>query len=112
MQARLTKRLENMDALRKLIEDGSVSEDRWEQVHQMVNNDDIPSAVVDSGATSSCGLKSDPFHHTGEPSHKVFYQPDGQTMAASEQVKLKHEVREPARTVDIVPELKNNSLLS
>ena len=36
----------------------------------------------------------------------------GKTTAASTQAKLYHDVREPAKTVDMVPELKHNSLIS
>ena len=38
--------------------------------------------------------------------------PTGETTLASTQAKLHHKVREPARTVDMVPALKHNSLLS
>ena len=38
--------------------------------------------------------------------------PTGDTTTASNQALLKHKVREPARTVDMVPELAHNSLLS
>ena len=36
----------------------------------------------------------------------------GKTTAASAQSKLYHDVREPAKTVDMVSELKHNSLIS
>ena len=78
----------------------------------MVDKGEMRSAVMDSGATSSCGLTDDPFLQTNEPSGKIFYQPDGTKVPASNKAKLMHEVREPARTVDMVPDLKNNSLLS
>ena len=60
--------------------------------HQMVDNNNIASAIVDSGATSSCGLKDDPFHHTNEPSRKIFAQPDGKKLPAANKAKLKHDL--------------------
>ena len=50
--------------------------------------------------TSSCGKTGDNL----EPTNKL----SGKTTKA----KLKHDVREPAKTVDMVPGLKNNSLIS
>ena len=38
--------------------------------------------------------------------------PNGNTTKASKEAKLHHDVREPAKTVDIVPELQHNSLIS
>jgi len=74
------------------------------------NNRD--SAVYDSGATSSCGRTTDNFIPTATKSNKVFHLPTGHTTKASTQSKLHHEVREPARTIDILPDLKHNSLIS
>ena len=36
----------------------------------------------------------------------------GETTAVSTQAKLYHDVREPAKTVDMVPQLQHNSLIS
>ena len=38
--------------------------------------------------------------------------PTGETTSASTQAKLFHDVREPAKTVDMVPQLQHNSLIS
>ena len=38
--------------------------------------------------------------------------PTGETTASSTQAKLYHDVREPEKTVDMVPQLKHNSLIS
>ena len=70
------------------------------------------SAVFDTGATSSCGREGDDFIPTNQPSNKVFHVPTGHVTRASMQAKLHHKVREPARTVDMVPGLKHNSLIS
>ena len=49
---------------------------------------------------------------TREKSNKIFYMPTGTTAPASVKAKLHHMVREPARTLDMVPNLKHNSLMS
>ena len=69
-------------------------------------------AVFDSGATSNCGMVGDDFILTEEKSHKIFNMPTGTTEPASVKAKLYHSVRDPARTVDMVPDLKHNSLMS
>ena len=38
--------------------------------------------------------------------------PTGETKAASTQAKLYHDVHEPAKTVDMAPQLQHNSLIS
>ena len=70
------------------------------------------SAVFDSGATSNCGMVGDNFILTNEVSSKIFHMPTGDTTKASTIAKLHHKLREPARTVDMVPALKHNSLIS
>ena len=70
------------------------------------------SAVYDSGATSHCGRQGDDFEPTEELSHKVFHLPNGDTAKASTRAKLHLKLRDPARTVDMVPDLKHNSLIS
>ena len=70
------------------------------------------SAVYDTGATSTCGMVGDDFEETNEISNKIFCMPTGDTTPASTIAKLHHDVREPARTVDMVPALKHNSLIS
>ena len=70
------------------------------------------SAVFDTGATSTCGMVGDDFEETEEKSSKVFHMPTGETTPASTISKLHHGVREPAKTVDMVPALKHNSLIS
>ena len=90
----------------KLISNGNISPEDWAVFK------DTMSAVFDSGATSNCGREGDEYIPTNKKSTKVFHLPTGHTTAASMQAKLHHQVREPARTVDIVPGLKHNSLLS
>ena len=57
-------------------------------------------------------MVGDDFILTEEKSHKIFNMPTGTTAPASFKAKLHHSVREPARTVDMVPDLKHNSLMS
>ena len=72
----------------------------------------IPSGISDTGATSSAGKPGDPFSHTNTPSNKVFHLPTGGTATATTQAKLLHKVREPARSVDMVPSLAEHTLIS
>ena len=57
-------------------------------------------------------MVGDDFILTEEKSHKIFNMPMGTTAPASVKAKLHHSVREPACTVDMVPDLKHNSLMS
>ena len=57
-------------------------------------------------------MLGDPFIHTGQKSTKVFALADGHPTPATTIAKLEHQVREPAQTVDMVPDLANQSLLS
>ena len=68
--------------------------------------------VFDSGTTSNFGMVGDDFILIEEQSHKIFNMPTGPTALASVKAKLHHSVREPARTVDMVPYFKHNSLMS
>ena len=77
-----------------------------------VLNGTIPSAVSDTGATSSAFLKEDPSIPTGCVSSAVFHLPNGAVAPATTVNKLLHNVRSPARNVNIVPSLVENSLLS
>ena len=70
------------------------------------------TAVFDSGATSNFVVVGDNFVLTEEKSIKNFHMPTGTTAQASAKAKLHHSKREPVRTVDMVPNLKHNSLMS
>jgi hypothetical protein len=76
-----------------------------------VLNGTIPSAFSDTGATSSAFLKKDPSRATGKLSTTVFYLPDGTIAPATTRNKLLH-VCEPARSINIIPALVENFLLS
>jgi hypothetical protein len=72
----------------------------------------IPSAVSNMGATSHALLPSAPSITMGERSQAVFHLPNGATAAATIINKLHLNVRKPARSVNIVPALVENSPLS
>ncbi len=77
-----------------------------------VLNGTIPSAVSNTGTISHALLLLAPSIPTGIPSKVVFHLPNGTTAAASTVNKLLHNVREPTQSVNIVPTLANNSLIS
>jgi len=82
-------------------------------MHTGVLNGTIPSAVIDTGATSSAFLKDEePSIPTGRISSAVFHFPNGTIAPATTLNKLLHNIRAPARDANIVPSLVENSLLS
>ena len=86
------------------------------ELKQGVLDGSIPSAIADSGATSSIGTKRDKkrnvFVATGRQSDKAFCMPNGKVEEASNMDELQHDVRHPAKDVHIVPGIKCDSLLS
>ena len=54
----------------------------------------------------------DPYMPTGIKSHKIFHIPNRGTAPDFDVYKLEHELQGPSRTVDMVPELVDSSLLS
>ena len=86
------------------------------ELKQGILDGTIPSAIADSGATSSVGTKRDKkrnaFVATGRQSDKAFRMPNGEVEEASDVDKLQHDVRHPAKYVHIVPGIERDSLLS
>ena len=82
------------------------------QLKQGVLEVTILSAISDNGATSSAGLVGVPYIPTGIKSNKNFHMPNVRTAPASDVCKLEHELRDPSRTVDMVPDLVDSSLIS
>ena len=80
------------------------------QVKLGIANGTIPSAISDTGATSTAGTLHDPFHTTTEPSTKVFLLPTGGTAYATHLSQLLLDVHAPANQVDIVPNLTQTLL--
>ena len=54
--------------------------------------------------------ENDEFILTDEQSNKVFHMPTGATTKAIVKVKMHHNLRDTDIIVDMVPELKHNSL--
>ena len=73
-------------------------------------NGAIPSAISDTGATSTSGKGGHPFRVSNHPSDKVFHLPTGGTAKASVKAKLMHELSETETEVDIFPGLTNTLL--
>ena len=57
-------------------------------------------------------MVGDPFIQTGQTSPNFFTVADSHLTPGSTMAKLYHPVREPGQTVDIVPALTNQSLIS
>ena len=83
-----------------------------EEIKKNILNGKLLNVVADSEATSSCVQVGDLFIATGKPSTKTFHTLFRQVAWTAEAAQLHILVREPAQTVDIVLELKHNSLLS
>jgi hypothetical protein len=81
-------------------------------LHEGVLNGMIPSAISNTGAALHALLPLAPSIPTGMCSKVVFHLPKGTTAAASTVKKTLHNVLEPAQSVNIVPTLANNSLMS
>ena len=101
-----------MDKLHKTILNGITSLQELETVQQSIGTSKIKTSVFGSGATSNFGMVGDDFILRSEISNKIFHMPTGTTASANFKAKLHHMVREPARRVDMVPNLNNNSLMS
>jgi hypothetical protein len=86
------------------------------EIKKGVLDGSIPSAVADSGATSSVGTKRGrnrkAFTPTGRKSNKAFRMPNGKVEEASDVDELHHDVHHPAKGVHVVPGIECDSLLS
>ena len=82
------------------------------QLKQGVLNGTIVSAAWDTSCTSNAGKVVNPYIQTDGLSTKVFSMADGHRTPASNKAKLHRPICEPARTVDMVPALADQSLLS
>ncbi len=79
---------------------------------QGILNGSIPLGISNTAAISNAFLPSAPMLPTGTVSTAVFHLPNGATAAATMILNLHHNLREPACSVNIVPSLVGNSLLS
>ena len=88
------------------------AETEEERVKEGVVNETIPYGVKDSGTTSTCGKSGDLFKPTNRKPTKTFHMPTGNETPAGDIALLHHDLRDPARTVDMVPGIKNNTLIT
>jgi hypothetical protein len=88
------------------------AETEEERVKEGVVNGTIPYGVKDSGAPSTYGKSGDPFEPTNRKLTKTFHMPTGNETPAGDISLLHHDLCDPARTVDMVPGIKNNTLIS
>ena len=72
----------------------------------------IESTVMDPGATTSVGKYGCGLQLTGKPSSKVFTVATGQHAEATEEAEMDHDLREPACTFHMVPDVTLDCLLS
>jgi hypothetical protein len=79
---------------------------------QGVLNGSITSVVSDTAATSNAFLPSAPMLPTGTVLIAMFHLPNRATAATTIIHKLHHNLQEPACSVNILPSLVGNSLLS
>ena len=75
-------------------------------------NGNIYSKAWYTACTSNAGTIGDPFIQTRQPSTKFFAVADGLRHEVTNIAKLYHPFRETARTVDMVPGIDDQSLLS
>ncbi len=80
-------------------------------MHMGILSGTIPSAVSNTGATSSALLMLDPSLPTGRVSSAVFHLPNGAIAPATTVNKLLYDVQVRTRDVNIVPSLVSNLLL-
>jgi hypothetical protein len=87
-----------------------------QQLKAGVHDGSIPSAVADTGATSSIETTKDKcrnaFIPTGRQSTKAFHMPNGAVEVATDVDKLHHIVCHPAKDIHIISGIKHNLLLS
>ena len=83
-----------------------------EELNKGVLNGSIPSAAYDTACTSHSGMPGNPFIQTNTLSKNVFALADNYPIPGSNVANLHYDVRKTARTVDMVPSLTKNSLLS
>ena len=75
-----------------------------DKIRTMILDGSIPSAIINTGATSTAGKSGNPFRSLNIPLDKVFHLPTGGTARASVKAKLMHKLRELATEVDIFRE--------
>ena len=82
-----------------------------QQVKRVVLDGSIPSEAWDTACTSHTGMVGETFIQTKCMSTKIFALANGHPTPATNIAMLEHRVREPERTVNMVPDLENQYLL-
>jgi hypothetical protein len=77
-----------------------------------MNDETIPSIVVDSGCTSGVGTTGDPCWRTGRTSNKQFALPGSEIVKATKIAKYPFKVWASAQELHITPGITKNSLMS
>ena len=74
---------------------------------KLINRRERKTGILDSGATSGAAPAEDEysFEDTGQMSNKTFMLPDKRTHSATKKMLLKHNIRDAAREINIVPGL-------
>ena len=72
------------------------------------SNESIKSVIPDSGASLSTGKNAEDYEATSEKSPKEFRSTSGEVEKATDIVEYPYKVREEAKRVDIVPNVKND----
>ena len=81
-----------------------------QQIKHGVLDGSITSAAWDTECTYHAGLVGYPFIQKKRKSTNIFALADGHPTSATTIALLEHKIREPARTVNMVPLLANQSL--
>ena len=83
-----------------------------DKAKQRYAKESVLSVLYDVGATSTCGSNSYDFILTDEQSNKVFHMAIVTTAKANVKSNIFHNLRETIITMDMVPVLKHNSLVT
>ena len=83
-----------------------------QQIKNVVLDRSIPSAARYTACKSHTEMVGDPSIQTNRKSTKIFALADGHLTPATIIALLEHKIRDPARTLNMVPALANQSLLS
>ena len=77
---------------------------RWEKVLEKRRQ---RLAILDSGATSGAAVEEDEYGliDTGQTSNKTFMFPNNTNQKATKKMQLKHNIRQEAREMNIIPGL-------
>ena len=112
---------EVIDSVDKAYDEDGANELSEDELRTAVLNGTVSTGIADAGASASCGkptlsncgrftMAKDPFISTGRKSDKIFLMALGNIAPADEIKYLPFSIRQPARDVNMVPEIKHNLL--